>query len=76
MEPSPPSVSDYGVTKSRCIMMLRSWACFDTWFFVGDIWNENAPTIMVTGCNRIFETLSQLVEASSYPKYMSNQSFN
>ena len=63
---------DYGVAKSRCVMALCSWVCFDTWFWLmryGVKLTQPTPSLAVA---EISETRSSLVEASRYPKNMSN----
>ena len=63
---------DYGVAKSRCVMTLCSWVCFDTWILLmryGVKLTQPAPLLDAA---EFSETRRSLVEASRYPKFMPN----
>ena len=64
---------DYGVAKSRCVMTLRSWVCFDAWLLLVryDVRLTQQQRLLDTA--DISETHSSLVEASRYQDFMSNK---
>ena len=68
--------NDYGQGKTRCVMTLRSWVCFDAWFLLVryEVRLTQQPRLLDTA--DISETHSSLVEASRYPDFMSNKFLN
>ena len=57
-------------------MTLRSWVCFDTWFFRFRCGVRQTQPTRLLDAAEFPDTRSSPVEASKHPKLISNKSFN